>query len=118
MAKLVDAPHSKCGEAAPHVGSSPTPPIRYNLATILPAKVNLRLIVLPFSFLRLTPLYSLNSAYFLSQNFNKSLYSSKLPCPRLNFLPFLSHFYSMVDWERNSDNVVASFEIAKAVRVR
>ncbi len=28
MAKLVDAPHSKCGEAAPHVGSSPTPPIK------------------------------------------------------------------------------------------
>ena len=28
MAKLVDAPHSKCGEVAPHVGSSPTPPIK------------------------------------------------------------------------------------------
>jgi hypothetical protein len=33
MAKLVDAPHSKCGEAAPHVGSSPTPPI--NLQSFL-----------------------------------------------------------------------------------
>jgi hypothetical protein len=30
MAKLVDAPHSKCGEVTPHVGSIPTLPIKYN----------------------------------------------------------------------------------------